>query len=205
MARRLEIATVLALCGVAAGAWFAPWERSEGPDARPAARPAPVSDEAAYLAHEFEAQVMAELARRADDPRTETAPRDTARAALERNDRSPRLWSAGADDFVPRSPRVDRDDAFRRADWEYLNDVYAGRVTGIPNERKAGVTVFEMAALGNVPYVDQLRAEGDLEALRDLGFTPEPAPPPGPPKEWSGGAPIRERRFLNPRLEGGQF
>jgi hypothetical protein len=78
-------------------------------------------------------------------------------------------------------------------DWAYLRDVYAGRISGIPDERRAGISLQQMDQLGDVPYVEALRADGRLDELRELGFEPTviEAPEPG-----------EEARFpLNPRLE----
>jgi hypothetical protein len=55
-------------------------------------------------------------------------------------------------------------------DWEYLQDVFDGRVSGIPNERRAGISLQEIDELGDIPYVEQLREERRYEDLLDLGF-----------------------------------
>jgi hypothetical protein len=78
-------------------------------------------------------------------------------------------------------------------DQAYLRDVFAGRVSGIPDERRAGLTLQEMDALGDIPYVEALRNEGRLDELRELGFEPTVIEAP------ADGA---DARFpLNPRLE----
>ncbi len=66
----------------------------------------------------------------------------------------------------------------RPVDWAYLADVFAGRISGIPNERVAGVSLQEMDQLGQVPYVEQLRQEKRFDELRDLGFENETIPWP---------------------------
>jgi hypothetical protein len=66
----------------------------------------------------------------------------------------------------------------RPVDWAYLADVFAGRISGIPNERLAGVSLQEMDRLGQVPYVEQLRQEKRFDELRDLGFENETIPWP---------------------------
>lgn len=66
----------------------------------------------------------------------------------------------------------------REVDWDYVQDVFAGRVTGIPNESKAGLSLQEMDKLGDIPYVETLREEGRYEELRDLGFDRETTPWP---------------------------
>ncbi len=53
-------------------------------------------------------------------------------------------------------------------DWDYLDAVYAGRISGIPNERKAGVPLREIDALGEVPYFEELREAGDIATLDSL-------------------------------------
>lgn len=68
-----------------------------------------------------------------------------------------------------------RQEAIRRrlksdpaVDWAYLEDVYAGRVSGIPSESRAGATLQEIDAAGEVPYFEELRESGDRAALSDL-------------------------------------
>lgn len=68
-----------------------------------------------------------------------------------------------------------REEALRRrlqsdpgVDWEYLEDFYSGRVSGIPSETRAGATLQEIDAAGEVPYFERLRQEGDYAELSDL-------------------------------------
>jgi hypothetical protein len=78
-------------------------------------------------------------------------------------------------------------------DWTYLHDVFQGRVSGIPDQRRAGISLQQMDELGDIPYVEALRSEGRLAELRDLGFEPTVIEAP---------AAGEEARFpLNPRLE----
>ena len=65
---------------------------------------------------------------------------------------------------------------YERVDWDYLDDVFAGRVNGIPNERRAGLSLREMDALGEVPYLERLRDEGRFDEMRELDVVEEPAP-----------------------------
>ena len=59
-------------------------------------------------------------------------------------------------------------------DWDYLCDIFAGRVTGIPNESRAGLTLPEIDQLGEIPYVEELRADPErTRELRELGFEDE--------------------------------
>jgi hypothetical protein len=84
-------------------------------------------------------------------------------------------------------------------DWRYLQDVFDGRVRGIPNERRAGLSLQEMDDLGEVPYLEQLREEGRFDEVAELGIEQEPAPPncphqiaPGPRRNWMCGRWARE-------------
>jgi hypothetical protein len=63
-------------------------------------------------------------------------------------------------------------------DWAYLEDVFDGQVFGIPNERRAGISLQEIDELGDIPYIEQLRAERRYEELLDLGFEEGTAPWP---------------------------
>jgi hypothetical protein len=78
----------------------------------------------------------------------------------------------------PRSP--EERFAGRDVDWAYLEDVFSGRVSGIPNERRAGLTLQEIDELGEIPYVEQLREEGRGEELAELGFDEAELPPAWP-------------------------
>jgi hypothetical protein len=88
-----------------------------------------------------------------------------------------------------------------RVDWPYLEEVFDGRVRGIPNERRAGLTLQEMDDLGEVPYLEQLREEGRFDEVAELGVEQEPAPAscphviaPGPRRDWMCGVWAREAR-----------
>jgi hypothetical protein len=88
-----------------------------------------------------------------------------------------------------------------RVDWGYLEDVFDGRVRGIPNERRAGLTLQEMDELGEVPYLEELREEGRFDEVAELGVEQEPAPAncphqiaPGPRRDWMCGRWVREAR-----------
>jgi hypothetical protein len=66
----------------------------------------------------------------------------------------------------------------RDIDWVYLQDVFEGRVSGIPNETRAGLSLQEIDELGDIPYIEQLRQEERYEELRELGFENETVPWP---------------------------
>lgn len=63
-------------------------------------------------------------------------------------------------------------------DWQYVRDVFAGRISGIPDERKAGISLQELDRIGDVPYLEQLRQEKRFDELQELGFENENAPWP---------------------------
>jgi len=65
-----------------------------------------------------------------------------------------------------------------RIDWEYLRGVFSGRISGIPDERKAGISLQQMDALGDIPAIESLREQERFEELRDLGFENETIPWP---------------------------
>lgn len=65
-----------------------------------------------------------------------------------------------------------------QVDWAYVEDVFAGRISGIPDERKAGISLQQMDRIGDIPYVQQLRAEKRFDELADLGFDGETVPWP---------------------------
>lgn len=135
---------------------------------------APVSDEDPEAASSrFREEVLRELSR-TDPARTRTAaapgPVRLASTALRRG------AGAAAERRRALSPDVDPDGV----DWAYLDAVFAGRVSGIPNETRAGLSLVEMDRLGSIPYVEELRAERRLDELRDLGFEDEPGMVPWP-------------------------
>jgi hypothetical protein len=99
---------------------------------------------------------------------------------------------------------------FARVDWPYLEDVFDGRVRGIPNERRAGLSLQEMDGLGEVPYLEQLREEGRFDEVAKLGVEQEPAPAncphaiaPGPRRDWMCGVWAREARGCPDRIPPG--
>lgn len=55
-------------------------------------------------------------------------------------------------------------------DWDYVAAVLAGRVSGIPDEQRAGLSLQELDALGDVPFVEELRQRGDRGELVRLGL-----------------------------------
>lgn len=75
-------------------------------------------------------------------------------------------------------PGAQRRFADRPVDWTYVADVLSGRVSGIPSETLAGLTLPEMDELGDIPYVEQLRQEKRFDELRELGFENETIPWP---------------------------
>lgn len=75
---------------------------------------------------------------------------------------------------LPSGPR--RNDP--SVNWAYVRDVLAGRVSGIPDERQAGLSLQEMDQIGDIPYVEKLRSEQRYDELRALGFENENAPWP---------------------------
>ncbi len=67
----------------------------------------------------------------------------------------------------------------RNVDWAYVEDVFVGRISGIPDERRAGLSLQELDEVGAIPYVEQLRKEKRFEELRELGFENETISWPG--------------------------
>ncbi len=63
-------------------------------------------------------------------------------------------------------------------DWRYVRDVFSGRISGIPDERRAGMTLQEIDRIGDVPHLDELRREQRYDELRELGFENENMPWP---------------------------
>lgn len=137
--------------------------------AAPPGEAAPVSppSEAEELAIWFEQQVRDALA-----PATRTAPPE---AAPDLHRRFERLVASGA--IRPVDGPID---------WEYLEDVYRGRVSGIPNERRAGLPLVEMVRLGDVPFVEALRVANDVQGLRDLDLDEAAIEGPPRPTVWPG-------------------
>lgn len=180
------------LGGVAAAIGFAGGPSPDEP--RPASLPREfepvVRSHAESDAQRFQDEVLRELAARSRAA-SETVPPRT-------RDRTP---------ATPQTVEATTDPALAelrsRANPAYLKDVFEGRVSGIPNERKAGISIREMTQLGNVPYVEQLRREGRIAELEELGVGPRPAPTvvgEDTPQEPGSGDEIR-RYPLNPRLE----
>jgi len=186
----------LSAVGTLAAGWLllggsgSPTQRSNAPATTPVPEqraPAVEPQDPEALASWFQDAVLREF----------PAPQDEGRAWPARANRSARRDNSSARE---RAAAVDPDLA-RRANWTYLEDVFAGRVSGIPNERKAGISLAEMTRLGDVPHVQTLRREGRLEELNDLGLGPSAALEPEAP----GTAAPDEYRIvhfpLNPRLE----
>jgi len=63
------------------------------------------------------------------------------------------------------------------ANWEYLEDVYAGRISGIPSEQRAGVSLRQMDEMGSIPYVEELREDLRIDELEELGLVDPPTEP----------------------------
>jgi hypothetical protein len=170
-----------------AAAWVGTTEPAEDSSSSPAAvvpiprRPgggdtAPPPDDPKALAVWFQEGVMRHL-----EPRgSSVGPGGTHRtSSIDPGIRDPiRIASAR----VPH--RADAERVERRlsergdVDWAYLQDVFDGRVSGIPNERRAGISLQEIAEVGDIPYVEQLREEGRFDELYDLGFENETIPWP---------------------------
>lgn len=149
-----------------------------GPSDRAAAQPTserpapPPTDDPEVLAAWFEERVMEELGRR--DAASEAALRRNAPTGV-RARRRLLVARAGtapaAQDRRESSPEHD-------VDWAYVQDVFDGRISGIPNEARAGLTLQELDELGDIPYVEELRAEKRYDELSDLGFENETIPWP---------------------------
>jgi hypothetical protein len=140
--------------------------------AAPRASEPPAREDPEALSAWFEAQLRSELAHGASARRSPPTAWPAADAAPVRR------VSAGAGPAGRRAPPPGIDPA--RVDWAYLDAVFAGRVSGIPSETRAGLSLREMDRLGSIPYVETLRAEGRLDELRTLGFEDEPAMVPWP-------------------------
>ncbi len=206
---------VLAAFGVAAGlgtgdrgsdgtlpaAAPATTSQAEGDASRP-----PTLDDPELLATWFEAEMRRELAREGGAERpagNEPRPSEpVVRRVFARTNPSPAV-SAGppmgrtAHASGDSDARLAREQARRIAelrdregvDWDYVDDVFAGRVSGIPSERRAGLTLEEIDTLGEIPYVQELRDQGREAELRDLGLHEKRIVCTGP----SGVADVRER------------
>jgi hypothetical protein len=185
--RRLLIPLGLGTLGAVAVFLVATWEppgAEVAPDLAPAAplpaarESVPPADDPEALAAWFQDQVTRHLG----DSEASAQRGEARRAALaDVGARRPvRLASAGAappfeterGGWNP-SGRGDRD-----IDWAYLQDVFDGRVSGIPNETRAGISLQEMDELGDIPYVEQLRREKRYQELYELGFENETTPWP---------------------------
>jgi hypothetical protein len=142
-----------------------------------ATRPPPTDDPEA-LAAWFEDQVMRHL----EGNGTTTRAEDVHPATLGDLRNRPPIRVATAWPAPPASvERAGPDPSERRdrdVNWAYLQDVFEGRVSGIPNEAKAGISLQEIDELGKIPYIEQLREEERYQELRDLGFENETLPWP---------------------------
>jgi hypothetical protein len=146
---------------------------------RPATRaPAPPTEDPEALTTWFQEQVerhleLGEVSARTGDQRLSVLANPEAGRPI-------RIASVGASQ--PADGENAGSDPSRRSgrhvDWEYLQGVFEGRISGIPNEAKAGLTLQEIDELGEIPYVEELRREGRYEELRDLGFENETTPWP---------------------------
>jgi hypothetical protein len=148
--------------------------------ARPAAvAPDPSTDNDEALAAWFQDQVMLHLER----GEAASQPGDLRRAAAGGDIVSPHPFqvasarAAGPSD-EERAGSVASERSRRQINWSYLEDVFEGRISGIPNETKAGINLQEIDELGDIPYIEQLREEGRYEELRELGFENETTPWP---------------------------
>jgi hypothetical protein len=138
----------------------------------------PPTDDPEALAGWFRDQVMRHL----EDGEAAARP-GSARQLAVADDGAPRpIRIAAAQGVRPAGAALVGSDSSERVerdiDWVYLRDVFEGRISGIPNETKAGLTLQEMDELGEIPYVEQLRSEERYEELRDLGFENETTPWP---------------------------
>jgi hypothetical protein len=154
------------------------------PDALPttprleAREPAAPTDDPEMLAAWFEGQVMRYL----EDQERAPAPGDARRAAWSEEEAAAPIRIASA--RGPGAPEAGGagwnpwEGSDHNVNWAYVDDVFEGRISGIPNETKAGISLQEMDELGDIPYLEQLRRERRYEELRDLGFENETVPWP---------------------------
>lgn len=144
-----------------------------------AAPPAPSTYHDEVLAAWFRGQVVLHLER----GEAASQPDDLRRAATEGDLVSPNPFrvasvrAAGPADEKRIGSDVSKRSR-REINWSYLQDVFEGRISGIPNETKAGINLQEIDEFGDIPYIEQLRRERRYEELRDLGFEKETTPWP---------------------------
>lgn len=157
-----------------------------GDTTRPAVRSA-YADPAEREAR-FRAQVLEELERSGAAP-PERRPARYA-SASDRTEAPQEVGFAphpvaGAEVRIPGSPRPPEEvltpEERASANWDYLEDVYAGRVSGIPSEQRAGVSLRQMDQMGTIPYVETLREELRIDELEALGLVDPATEPPQHP------------------------
>jgi len=144
-----------------------------------AVAPGASTDHDEALAAWFQDQVMLHL----EGGEAVAQPGDPRRGVAEEDLVSPRPFQIGparaarlADEERTGSDASQRGQ--RQINWSYLQDVFEGRISGIPNETKAGISLQEIDEMGDIPYIEQLRQERRYEELRDLGFEDETTPWP---------------------------
>ncbi len=183
---------------MAAGAWLALAEgaREPAPAPRVAASPSPVSspppaapaeasgEDAEAVEAWFRAAVLEELERDGRDAgwgAGAPGPADVRLVGTPADDETPiEVAAAGPTPEERRAARAAQGSAVLRemeaegrlaaVDWDYVDDVFQGRISGIPSEHRAGLTLPELDRLGEIPYVEQLREEGRADELRELGL-----------------------------------
>lgn len=165
---------------------------SPAPGAKPAPAPdasetPPPTEDPAALEAWFERRMLAALeAESGRDPERpdgdSTLAASPSQAAAGRHGEAPgastRRVSSGSKPVPPELVGLVQRFADRDVDWDYVADVFEGRISGIPSERRAGLTLKEMDELGSIPVVEELRAEKRYDELRDLGFDRETVPWP---------------------------
>jgi hypothetical protein len=168
---------VAEIASPAAGGSASQPEAVAAPSRPSAGAPAPMADDPQSLEARFREEVLRELERGST-----AAPGAGYRAAPSPSQLRASVRVAAAETARPAdtqggewSSSGGRD---RDIDWVYLRDVFEGRVSGIPNETRAGLSLQEIDELGDIPYVEQLREEERYEELRELGFENETVPWP---------------------------
>lgn len=140
------------------------------------------------LAQWFQDRVSAELARleeesaragrrdgRGPDPRADEASEVSAGPPPRRGERAEEQAPVRIPPQVPAPLREAAAasglpaETLAAVDWDYVGAVFSGRISGIPNETKAGLPLSDLERLGDVPALEELRAEGDHATLIALG------------------------------------
>ena len=165
----------------------------ETPGSSSTARPPPdVARDPEALAAWFRERVRRELAAGTsrpasgslvrEGPQGNLAPRGRRRA--ESGDAEARPYAPAAGASVPSHFQAAAraaglaPEALAQVDWHYLEGVFQGRISGVPNPIRVGLDLQEIDQLGDIPYVEKLRWEERFEELRDLGFENETVPWP---------------------------